>query len=1046
MPPYYFIMPLPVKKILLKTFKISAITIVSLLFLMFLLPYLFPQTVTQKIKQWAGGSINGKLAFSGTNLSFFKKFPALTLTLNNFSLTGSAPFATDTLVSAKEISLAIDLSSVLKSKININKIYLNQALINIQVDSAGRANYNVYKSKGAEKDSPADTTSASLGIEQILVENSRLVYNDRSMPLLVNARGFNYKGSGDLTKDVFDLYSHTDASSVNFYYGGQPYVLNKKVNADLVTSINTKSLAFAFQKNNLLINRLPVAFKGKFEFLKDGYDMDFRIISEQNNLSDIFTALPAEYAKYVEGTDIKGTGVIQMNLIGKYIAAKNIMPDLSFNLKVRNGYVANKNTPAPVKNLYINMDAKVPGLNPENLDLNIDSIYFNIDKDYFGSVIKVKGLKSPEVFAKINTEIDLEKWYKAFGIKPFQVKGRYKLNLLAEGKYSTGIKRTGLRQKIDTVITSIPKFTLRSSFRDGYVKYTRLPEAVKNIRFDLNASCPDNNIAHATMDMSNINAEALNNYVKGRLKMSNTAGALIDAVINAKFHLADIKKFYPIHSLDMKGDLLADVQTKGRYIPAKRIFPVTKANINLQNGYILTKYYPHPVQSLNIWVNILNNTGSLKGLKVDIKPISFNFEDKPFTLKANLKNFDDLDYRITSHGTLDIGKIYKVFALKGYDVKGFVRTNFSLKGKQSDAIAGRYDQLANSGTLKVKDIALSSDLFPKPFLIRTGNFSFNQDKMKFDQFRADYGKSVIVLNGSLSNVINYAIKPNSPLKGEFVFTSDLILADDFMAFAGTSTPAKTSKSSGVILVPTNLDLAFMANVKKVKYKGLDINDAKGQMNINNGQIILKQAGFNLIGAPVVMDATYGSLSPQKAFFDYHIDAKEFDIQRAYREVKLFHDMASSAKNVQGIVSLDYKLNGKLNGDMMPVYPSLKGGGVLSVKKVKLRGFKLFSAVGKSTGRDSLGAGKDVSKVDIKTAIANNIITINRTTIKLAGFRPRIEGQVSFKGDLNLKFRLGLPPFGIFGIPMTITGTQEKPKIRLGKGKKQDELKEEKEEE
>jgi AsmA protein len=54
--------------------------------------------------------------------------------------------------------------------------------------------------------------------------------------------------------------------------------------------------------------------------------------------------------------------------------------------------------------------------------------------------------------------------------------------------------------------------------------------------------------------------------------------------------------------------------------------------------------------------------------------------------------------------------------------------------------------------------------------------------------------------------------------------------------------------------------------------------------------------------------------------------------------------------------------------------------------------------------------------------------------------------VNFKGNLNLKFRLGLPPFGIFGIPMTITGTQEKPKVRLGKGKKQDELKEEKEEE
>jgi AsmA protein len=51
-----------------------------------------------------------------------------------------------------------------------------------------------------------------------------------------------------------------------------------------------------------------------------------------------------------------------MNLMGKYIAAKKQMPDLDFNMKVRDGYMANKNTPEPVKNLYLNMDAKVPGL------------------------------------------------------------------------------------------------------------------------------------------------------------------------------------------------------------------------------------------------------------------------------------------------------------------------------------------------------------------------------------------------------------------------------------------------------------------------------------------------------------------------------------------------------------------------------------------------------------------------------------------------------------------------------------------------------------
>ncbi|UOE48880.1 AsmA family protein [Mucilaginibacter sp. SMC90] len=1033
-------MPFPLKKILVKTLKISAITVFSLLLLMFLLPYLFPETVTQKIKQWAAGSVNSKLSFSSTRLSFFKKFPSLTLTLNDFVLNGSVPFQNDTLVSAKEISLAIDLSSVFKSKINVNKIYLDHALINIQVDSAGKANYNVYKSSPPKQDNKADTASASLGIEQILIDKSHLVYDDRSLPMQINARELNYKGSGDLSKDIFDLYSHVDAASVDFYYGNKAYVLKKKVNADLVTSINTKSLAFAFQKNDLLINQLPVKFKGRFEFLKDGYDMDFKIRSDQNDLGDVFTAIPDEYAKYVDNMDISGNGIIQLDLSGKYIASKNIMPNLSISMKVRDGSIVNKSTPAPVKNLYLNMDASLPGLNPDSLKLNIDSVYFNIGKDYFGSVLKVQGIKSPYIYAKINTEIDLEQWYKVFGIKPFQVKGRYGLHLLAEGKYTTGVKKSGLRQKVDTVITSIPQFKLKSTFRNGYFKYTRLPQAINNISFDLDAACPDHNIANATMDVRNLNVNALNNYIKGYLKLSNKAGALIDAGLNAKFHLNDIKQIYPVDSIDFRGDFDANLQSKGRYIPARRIFPVTNAEINLKNGYIQTKYYPHPMQNVQVSVNIFNNTGSLKGLKVNIKPVSFNFEGQPFLLRANLRNFDDLDYNVASRGSLDLGKIYKVFAVKGYDVNGFVSTNFKLKGKQSDATSGHYDKLDNSGSMKVKNIKLTTELFPKPFFITNGVFSFNQDKMKFDQFKANYGKSIVVLDGALSNVIGYAMQPNSPLKGEFNLKSDLIIADDFMAFAGLPPSAKPTKSSGVILVPSNLDLNFAADVKKVKYSGLDISDAKGTMNITNGQIVLKQAGFSLIGAPVVMDATYGSINPQKAFFDYHINAKEFDIQRAYREIKLFHDMATSAEHVQGVVSLDYKLAGKLNSDMKPVYPSLKGGGVLSVKQVKVYGLKLLSAVGKQTGHDSVGHG-DVKKVDIKTTIANNIMTIERTKMRIAGFRPRFEGQVGLDGKLNLKFRLGLPPFGIFGIPMTITGTQDKPLIHLGRGKNEDELKE-----
>ncbi|MEO6849685.1 MAG: AsmA-like C-terminal region-containing protein, partial [Mucilaginibacter sp.] len=748
----------------------------------------------------------------------------------------------------------------------------------------------------------------------------------------------------------------------------------------------------------------------------------------------------------VDNTEVNGTGVIQVGLTGKYIASKNIAPDFTFSMKARNGYISNNKTPAPVRDLYLDMSAKVPGLNPDSLSFNIDSVHFRIDKDYFNSKLSIKGLKSPQIFARINTEIDLEKWNRAFGIKSVDLKGRYALHLFADGKYATAIQKRGVRG-VDTVITSIPKFSLKSSFRDGYIKYAGVPEALKNVGFTLDASCPDNNYKNFTMQLENLNVTALNNFIKGYFRLSNKDGMMMDGAMQAKFNLADLKQIYPIAGTDVRGSLAIDMKTKGKYIPAHKRFPLIKAAINLHNGYIQTKYYPDPIKNLQISANIVNTTGSLSGLKVNIKPVSLNFEGQPFLLKADLQNFTNLRYNITSQGTLDIGKIYKVFALKGYNVKGLITTNFSLKGKQSDATAGRYDQLFNSGTMKVKDLALSSDMFPKPFIIRKGVFSFNQDKMKFDAFTANYGNSVIVLDGALSNVIGYAMQPNSALQGDFNLKSGLIIADDFMAFADGPPPAidpskKPTTASGVILVPSNLNLNFTADVKKVRYNGMDINDVKGQMTVNNGQIVLKQAGFTLIGAPVVMDATYGSITPQKAFFDYHLSAQDFDIKRAYNEIKLFHDMASSAKSAEGIVSLDYKLSGKLNSNMRPVYPSLKGGGVLTLKKIKVKGFKLFGAVGKQTGHDSLSKPGDVSKVDIKTTIANNIITIERTKMRIAGFRPRIEGQVDFNGHMNLKFRLGLPPLGIFGIPMTITGTQDKPIIHLGSGKKEDELKEE----
>jgi AsmA protein len=190
--------------------------------------------------------------------------------------------------------------------------------------------------------------------------------------------------------------------------------------------------------------------------------------------------------------------------------------------------------------------------------------------------------------------------------------------------------------------------------------------------------------------------------------------------------------------------------------------------------------------------------------------------------------------------------------------------------------------------------------------------------------------------------------------------------------------------------------------------------------------------FDIIGCKVSMDASYGSINVNRAFFDFHIKAEDFDIKRAYNEVELFRNLISAAGKCEGTVSLDYSLKGRLDGSMKPIYPSLEGNGVFSLKKIKVLGLKLFTMMSKNLNKEKI-KNPDLSKVDIKSTIKNNVITIEKTKLKFAGFRFRISGETNLNGSLNLKSRLGLPPLGIVGIPIRILGTQENPKFKYGRG-------------
>ncbi|MET1056359.1 MAG: AsmA-like C-terminal region-containing protein [Pedobacter sp.] len=900
-----------IKNIGLKTLKWVGIFIASILFLMFIIPLLFPGTISEQVKIFANKRLAGKLDYKSTHLTFFRHFPSLTVSVDELLLLGSKPFQQDTLLSAKEVAVGINLKNLIfDAEVKIDEIYVTDAYANVYINSKGQANYNVYVSTPSK--SPKDTTEkgTSIKLDLIKFRNWHIKYNDHPAKILVDAIGLNYTGEGGLSEDIFDLKTDLEIDQLNFSLDRIWYAQQKYLHADLITRINTDALTFVLRKNELKINDLPLKFTGFVSILKDGYNLDIKAASEKTTIRDMISVLPPQYLDWAKDTKLEGKSDLFFSLKGQFSEPRNVKPRFTARLLVNDGLISSTKAPVPMKNLNVDLNIDFPSLDTEQLGLDLKRLSFDLGpKNSFRAVVKTKGLNEMTVNADIKGAVNLQTLDEALGLK----------------------------------------------------------------------------------------------------------------------------------DLEIRGLMNADVKANGIFNMDKKLFPKTNGFIDLKNGWLKTTSYPNPITNINLTANIKNTDGTFSSLGVQLDPFKFDFEGNPVFVNADLKNFEDLLYKVRAKGVLNIGKIYQVFKRKGIDVSGLITADLSLNGRQSYATTGQYSKLDNKGTLILKNIKANTAYLPKPFYLKEGNFQFENEKMWFRKFYATYGKSDFSLNGYLLNTINYFIERKGTLHGNFALHSNYILVDEFMALKNGDNDdksieleyakAENPKSSGVVIVPKNLDVSLEADAKKVEFKGLPINQLKGTASLKSGQIFLKNTSFDIAGSRMTMDARYKDESPLTANFDVAFKVQDFNVQRAYKEIDMMRQLATSAKDVSGIVSVDYKLKGDFDANMNPIYPSLEGGGVVNLRDVAVKNYKMLSVIGDKVGADAFN-NPDMKGVNIETNIKDNLIHIKEFGFKVSVLRPAISGTVSLNGLLDVLVKVGLPPAGWIGVPVVVTGTQEKPQIKV----------------
>jgi hypothetical protein len=572
------------KKILIILASLLAFLAISA----FAVPYFFKDKIQAKVNQEIQKKINATVYYDGFDLSIFKNFPNVTLSLSDFGVVGKSPFAGDTLIQAKEFSVAADVKSILSGdKIVVNSVDLESPKILIKTLYDGSSNYDIYRkdSLQVQQEEANAKSSFKANIQSWEITDGQIIYDDKLQKAYVALQNINHEGSGDITADVYDLTTKTDIENATIEYDGVNYLTDKKLSADMKMQIDQASKKYTFTDNSLTINDFILNFSGSVAIPNvTNTVLDITYSSPENSFKNLLSLVPNIYTDKFK--DLKADGKVQFNGFVKGTKNTVSFPTFDFNLLVSDAMFQYPELPTAVTGINVDFKVKNTTNNLNNSVLDFKKLVMNFGKNPVNGRILIEGLKKSNVDANLVAKFDLQQLSQIFPMKGLQMRGLYDVNLKAKGTY-------------DSLTKQFPKVNAVMSLANGFIKSDKFPEPIENINAKATLLNTDGALASTRLDISDLKLILDNEPFTAEGHIQNFENYNWDIKAKGKIDLTKITKIYPLKDMTLKGIIDADIQTKGKMsdVTAKRYANLpTSGKAKIQGIEYTSKEYPQGIK------------------------------------------------------------------------------------------------------------------------------------------------------------------------------------------------------------------------------------------------------------------------------------------------------------------------------------------------------------------------------------------------------------------------------------------------------------------
>ena len=973
-----------------KILKITAITLLVLVALAFIIPVVLKKQIQALVKKEINKSLNAKVDFSDVKLSLFRHFPKAGIVIDDLTIIGLNEFAGDTLIAAKRADASAGIFSVLKGKdIKVSGLTIESPRIHALVTKEGKMNWDIVKTNSNDADT--SVSAFKMTLKKYEINNGYLLYRDEQGNTFSEINEFDHTGSGDLTADIFTLSTVTSTESASFTQDGIPYLVNTKT--DIVTDIkiDNKSNTYTFKSEDIVLNNLKLSAEGFIQMLNDStFKMDVEFKSPSNDFKDILSMVPAMYSEDFSTIKTSGKAIFNGFVKGTYTPQQ--MPAYDVNLEVTDGSFQYPDLPKPVKNIQLSLKASNVDGQPDNAIVDISKGHLEMDNEPFDFRFIYKNPETTQLIdAAAKGKLDLSQITKFIKLE----EGTKLSGLVWADAFVKGPLKALQNQSGSFIAGGF--FDIKNLFYSD----KSFPQPIQNGNIKATLENTGGIADKTVINISSGHIEVGNDPVDFSLQLRNPFSSVdFSGTAKGRFTLDHIKQFTNLE-------------------PGTSIIGVLNADLSFAGNKtaIDQKQYDKILLNGTAGLTNLNYKSSEYPTGINITGTNLLFNQKNVTL-SNLSG-KYLGTNFTANGVLN-------------NLVGYAMQAQSLTGNMTV----NADKMNLNDWLGTSDSTTTSSTPSEPFLVPAdlnltvktsvdrvkydkvdytnvnGALVMNDEKITLQNIKMDVLDGNAVVNGSYSTKLNkkepdiglsYDIKDMDVQKaflsyntiqalmpiGKFLagkLSSELSLTGNLNGNMMPDLKSLSGKGNLLLLkgvLQKFAPLEKLATVLQIdRLKSISVKDIKNYIEFANGRVLVKPFTIKIEGIEMVIGGFHG--------FDQSID---YGIQ-----MKLPRSMMGTAGNnlINGLVTqaiskgipikpsetinLNIKMTGSINNPTIGINLKEVAGDAIEDLKDQVKDFaqaKLDSA--KQKVKDSLQSVKEVAKEKIKDKLKEQLFGKDTTT-------------------------------------------------------------------